>query len=744
MMKIKRRPVFLSAVIAGIVAASFICGKYLYAKEMPNVLFIVVDTLRSDHLGCYGYRNISTPNIDSLARCGTLFKEVISQIPLTTPSHASLFTSTYPQFNKVRDNAGYKLDSSCVTLAQVLRDNGYSTAAFVSSIVLDSKYGLNKGFQVYDDNIEKPAVKKVIRFMDEERKADQVTGAAIGWLKGNKDKKFFLWVHYYDPHALYNPPLPYKQIYAGNPYDAEIAFVDEYIGVLLRVLRELSLDKKTLIVFTSDHGEGLGEHKETGHGIFLYDSTLKVPLIFCYPGIIPQGRVVENQVRLIDIMPTLLDLLGIKKSKEIQGTSLTSMIKGSPKRNHLDAYSESFYANFHFNWEPLVSLRTEEWKYIKSNSPELYNIKEDGRELVNLAGQRPDIVRDLNQKIEVLLKKSGASGLKEEKLEIDEETKEKLLSLGYIQGGVGQKEKKPVPREMLQVIEKINLADRMANSGMTKEAVEEYKELIKIDKNNMELYLHLAQCYKNLGDYDEAIRYFQKAASFKPDEPEVHDDLGNIYKNMGRVEEAHKEFELALRLDPDNPAIINNIGWYYQQKLEIDKAMEQYQKVIQLEPDIATAHANLAICLRIKGQLDKAMQELKKALEIDPELSLAHSELCALVATQGDIDAAIPHCQRAIELQPNSADGYINLGVCYERRREYEKALANYSKAQEITPWDSLIYFNMGNVYADIKQPEEAIKNYKKALELNPGFKKAAHMLGVLTQNKKNNKKLDK
>jgi len=722
----------LAIIILVLGGVSFFLSTRKPPKERPNVLFILVDTLRSDHLGCYGYKKIKTPAIDSLAKNGTLFKNVITQAPLTFPSHSSFFTSTYPQYNKVRDNGSDRLDDSAVTLAEILQENGYITGAFVSTFVLDSRFGLDQGFQTYDDQMEKKSGKKVIKFMDEERTADKVTDAAIKWLRANKDKKFFLWVHYYDPHTIYNPPSPYKEIYKDNPYDGEIAFTDEHIGVLLSELKDLKIDKNTFIIFASDHGESLGEHGENGHAVFIYDTTLKVPLIFSYPGVIPEGKVVEKQVRLIDIMPSLLDYLHIKKNREIQGTSLAGLIRGALKKFSLPAYSESFYGKIHFNWDELRSFHEGDWKYIKSREPELYNIKDDPDELFNLAEKRSDLIKELDKKLDKFLKKTS-SELEEAEVEMDEETRQKLMSLGYIQGSIGS-ESRPIPRKMVAIMQEMSLADRMANEGLIKEAIEKFNEILKIDTTNIEAYIHLAQCYKELGEYDNAIRHFKKAASFKPDNAEVHNGLGNIYKSMGRVDGAFEEFKVAFDLDPDDPMTTTNIGWCYQQKLEMAKAMEYYNKALALDSGIATAHANLGICYRLKGNLRQAIEELHTAIKNEPELAFAHSELGACMATKGDIEEAIRYCKKGIELDPEGLDGYNNLAVCYERKGEHHKAVENYLKALEIEPWNAFVYCNLGNAYAALKEFDKARESYKKALELNPNFKKAEHSLKLLQQ----------
>lgn len=715
-------------------AIFFVIPKFAPKPEQPNVLLIIVDTLRSDHVGCYGYDRIKTPNIDNFAKKGTMFKNTISQVPLTLASHASFLTSTYPQYNNVRDNGAARLDESAITLAEALQEEGYATAAFVSTMVLDSKHGLNQGFETYDDTVEKASKDRVLDLMDAERTGEKVTDSAINWLKDNGNKKFFLWAHYYDPHTVYNPPSPYKEIYKDNLYDGEIAFADMQIGRLLSFIKGMKLERDLFIIFASDHGEGLGEHGESSHAVFVYDTTLKVPLIFSYPGVIPEGKVVESQVRLLDIMPTVLDFLHIEKNKEIQGKSLVRIIKGKSRSKDLPAYSESLYAKFHYNWSPLQAFRMGEWKYIKSSKPELYNIKRDPHELVNLIDEEADLSMELDKKLTDLLSKTTSEEAKDTSLEIDDETRQQLMSLGYVQGTVDYGSKEPVPIEMIQVMENLNLASSLANTGQIEKAIEMFDEILKKDPNNLRAHVSIAQCYKSLGKYEEAMKHFKVALSFNDDEAAAHDGLGNIFKDMGKVKEATEEFAKALELDPENPLIINNMGWCYQQKEDFDKAIEYYDKALAMDNEIATAHANKGICYRVKGDLDKATEELNIAITQDPELAFAYAELGAVWAIKGDLDKAIRYCEKAVEVDPKSIDGYNNMAVCYMRKKEYAKALENYQKALEIAPWNTLVYTNIAQAYLALGQPLKAKEALEKALQLNPNDQKVRQMLQRLTQ----------
>jgi len=712
-------------VFSGIILFALGCFFAEYTKYHPmwgrtNVLVITVDTLRSDHLGAYGYDKIKTPAIDGLAKNGTLFKTAISQAPLTLPSHVSMFTSTYPPYNQIRDNGNNKLDESAHTLAEIFNDRGYDTAAFVSTFVLNARFGLDQGFQIYNDVREVQDPNLVIRHMDGERTADKTTDQVIGWLRSKGPKPFFLWVHYYDPHTTYNPPQPFREQYPDNPYDGEIAFTDSQIARLLNELRRLELTDKTLIVFASDHGESFGEHGENGHAVFVYDTTQKVPLIFSHPDLVPHKKVLEDQVRLVDVAPTILDLIKIRRPKTFQGISLKNLLKGKPLPEALVAYAESLYANKHYKWSSLLAYRTQEWKYIHSTRPELFNIKEDPGELENLATTRSDIAQMMDEELKSFLLRIQPETDKDTSIETDEVIKQTLMSLGYLQGSEESDTNEPVPIEMIAVMEAINLAVRQVNQGMFDEAIQGLKDVLKKDPKNVEVYMHLGQIYRELKQYDDAIVYFKKALSFNPNQAKVHDGLGNVYKTMGKVEQAYQEFLRADELEPDSPSTLNNLGWYFQQKMQVDKAIDLYNQALAIDDKVATAYANRAICYRIKGDISRAMEDLRRAIELDPELAFAYAELGACLAIRGNIRGAIQSCQKAIQLDPKSIDGYNNLGVLFQKVGQHKNALSSFMRALKLAPWNPLIYGNIGDAYSSLSDLDKAQEYYQKALQINP------------------------
>ena len=353
-----------------------------YAQRSSPVILISVDTLRADHLSCYQTRAQPTPHIDGLARNGTLFSQVSSPFPLTLPAHVALFTSTYPFANGVQDN-GVPLTSKVATIATVLKSAGYRTGAFVGSFVLDQRFGLNRGFDVYDGPI--PVRSKTTGEIDRKRPGAQVAGAAMRWVARNDTAPFFLFLHLYDLHMPYDLPLNPALRHGETGYSAELASVDKVVGDFVAFLTRRGLLDKALIVFTSDHGEGLGEHGESTHGFFTYQSTLHVPLIVKWPAgaKLVQQSIVPGAASLLDVAPTILNALGLQIPGEMRGRSL---IAASGER---EIYSESLYARKHFGCSTLRSMRVGRYKYIAAPKPELYDLSNDPQELRNVIAQQP-------------------------------------------------------------------------------------------------------------------------------------------------------------------------------------------------------------------------------------------------------------------------------------------------------------------------------------------------------------------
>lgn len=401
----------------------------LFSKEISNVLLISIDTCRADFLGCYGYNRNTTPNIDELAKTGILFENVISPVPLTLPAHTSMMTGTVPPYHGIHDNPDYKVAQSNVTLAEILRDNGFATGAVISSIIMDSQFGLNQGFDSYSDRFENSFQTIGLN----ERRAEEVSEFGLQWLEQHQKEKFFLFLHYYDPHYDYVPPEPFATRFVENPYAGEIAYTDYCIGKVINKLKESGLYDSTMIIVTADHGEMLEEHGESSHGFFIYQSAIKVPLVIKPAGKSKPQRI-NHIVGLIDIVPTVCSMLGIKAPADIQGRNLSEHLFGNKSwYKERDMYCESLYPT-KYNANSLLGIANGRWKYIQTTEPELYNLINDPRESNNLIEQKPQLARILQDRLKQILEQTIREKSAESKLVLDERVAKSLESLGYLSG----------------------------------------------------------------------------------------------------------------------------------------------------------------------------------------------------------------------------------------------------------------------------------------------------------------------
>ena len=466
-----------------------------------NILLITLDTTRADRLGCYGYAKGKTPNLDSLAAKGVRFENAYCQVPLTLPSHCSIMTGTYPVYHNVHNNGTYTLAPQQVTLAEVLKDSGFKTAAFVASFSVDSRFGLNQGFDVYDDDFQ-PGLP--FKTPNSERRAEQVISVFTSWLEKNSGEHFFVWVHLFDPHLPYQPPPPYREQFADSPYDGEIAYMDSQIGALVEKLKEKKILDRTLIVLAGDHGEAFGEKVETGHGVFLYDGTMKVPLIFYGENHLPAARVVRGRVRLIDIMPSILDLLGLPKMGQTQGKSLIPCFTGKENKD-LESYIETFYPRENYGWSQLTGLIRGDWKYIRAPRPELYNLKSDPKENGNVFGSTPKIASEMASGLETVIKEcAGIRGASNRNLTAAEE--ERLRALGYTSfSGGGTKSSYPDPKDKLDILRLTQQAGAYEFEKNYDQAEAVYKKILALVPDSPASYVNLALSQARSNKYEESI-----------------------------------------------------------------------------------------------------------------------------------------------------------------------------------------------------------------------------------------------
>jgi arylsulfatase A-like enzyme/tetratricopeptide (TPR) repeat protein len=649
----------------------------LAAASSQNVLLITLDTTRADHLGCYGYAEARTPYLDALAREGVRFDRAYAPVPLTLPSHVSLLSGLYPVAHGVRNN-GHDLGPGIVTLAQVLKDRGFATAAFVSSFSVDSRFGLDRGFDVYDDTFE---AAQPLKGANAERRAESTFARFSRWLAGVGPARFFAWVHYYDPHLPYDPPSPYREGAADRPYDGEIAYMDRYVGAVREALEERGLLDKTLIVVAGDHGEGLGDKVERGHGIFLYEETLRVPLLFHGRNVFPRPRVVESAVRLIDVAPTVLELLGLgPEAENMQGQSLVPWIRGRSSAD-LDVLIETFYPRENFGWSELVGWIARGWKLIQSPRPELFDLRADPGERTNLFGSEAakarGLARDLEQGILRLAREPGAPGGDAQTRAAD---RERLRSLGYVNlapANAGPAAAAPDPKDRIALLQLIQQAQALEAEQRFPEAETACLEVLKELPDSPEAYVNLAIVQAKQNAFDRAIATLSQGIDRLPGSEALIVRLGHTYLVSGKPLKALEEMDKALALNPRNIDALTVRAGILDAAGRKDEAREAYEQALRIEPESRHLRMSLAANLAYGGRLREAIALYEGLIADFPDeqgfyqfAAIAHSYLA-------EYDRTISLLRQALAIRP-TAVGYYNLAVAYEKSGRLPEAAENF------------------------------------------------------------------
>ncbi len=651
-----RTPAITVLSVLALLAAG--CGEPLDNKgDKPyNILLISIDTLRADHLGAYGCTSVETPNIDKLAREGVLFSNAYTPCPITLPAHASLLTGVYPAFHNVRNNGIATARPSLTFLQEVLRNNGYATGAVIGSLVLDSGFGLDQGFDTYDDEIVQ-SDRDVSTFFFPERRAEEVTSRAYAFLKqqGLNGKPFFLWVHYFDPHGVYAPPGRFADKYADNPYDGEIAYVDEQIGVLGNMLRMTGLDNDTLWIITSDHGEGLGEHGETTHGIFVYDTTLHVPLILFNKELMSEPMEVSACVSLVDIMPTVMDLLNItacESELSMHGMSLVPLLAGRKEKIHDLLYFETLMPYFDYGWAGLRGVRSDGLKYIAAPEPELYDSHEDPVELDNIFEKCRATARSMNASMHDEWGsgyegdgQAGASG-------IDAKTRSVLSALGYSSGAKheyleGDPFSGPDPKSMIWVRSSLDRGASLYMQGRYFDSVNLLEELHQKVPDNPKAPFYMGAAYLKLGKLDMAEKCYMSVLDLQPENTEALTNLGFIFGQKGRVEEAIKTLNAALALNPDHIKALMNLSIIHAQAGDAKKAEQGFLRLKEIAPNHVKVYECLGSLYANEGDFRSALEAFEEALRLDPEGGPVFLNCAKCCAELGDMKKASMHLKNA-------------------------------------------------------------------------------------------------
>ena len=726
--------------------------RHAAGPEDASILLITADTLRADHVGAYGSQ-VRTPAIDALARDGVLFENAITPAVMTLPSHASILTGTYPPTHGIRDNGDYRLAASALTLAEVLRARGFRTGAVVSSFVLDSMFGLEQGFDVYDDALP---LRRPNETFFPERHAFAVTDSALRFIEGAGQTRFFLWAHYFDPHFPYVAPEAFAAQYPKSGYAAEVAYLDAELGRLLAGLRSRGLMEKTLVVFVADHGEGLSDHGEESHGVFLYDETARVPMIVSFPPRLPAGRKVKGVVRTVDIMPTILDLAGIalpERAEPAQGISLRPLIDGKGESDAGPAYSEAMVPLLMYGWSPLTFIRDSRYKYIQAPRPELYDLLADPGETKNLVAAQAAVAADFRARLEALKKDVTRSATAAETLSPDPEVEAKLRSLGYVSGGsrpaptsVGTADLAD-PKDMVETLDRINRIYASFGGGEFDEVVQEARSILAANPDNASVRYYLAGALVSLGQHAEALREFDALIARSPRDTEALSNKGWCLINMERYDEAAAVFEQVLKLNPSHVHARASLGNIAFVRGNYDEAQRIYEDVLEREPDYLPSILTLAKMHTSARRSDAAAALYERAVTIDPSngdawMSLAwlslergrHAEALAILdrakaqvaqdpriqGARGDvligmgrIEEARAAYQAGVGLDERYASGWYGLGLIELRQGDPAKAVELLRRAVDLNPRNVSWHETLGHALARAGQPAAAAREFE-------------------------------
>jgi len=684
---------------AAIVAIAFGLGACTSSPPAPaavpvpkHVVIVTIDTLRADRVGVYGNATVATPNLDRLAREGAMAEHAAVHVPLTRPSHISLFTGLYPAEHGIRDNVSPPLADKVPVLAEILQQNGFRTGAFVSSIVLSKQSGLARGFAHYSDRFD--VGEDDARFLNTiQKRGDATMGEATTWLGEAGSERRFAWVHLYDPHDPYEPPEPYASRYAGRPYDGEVAWSDELVGRLDAALAAAKLRDDTLLVVTSDHGEGLDEHQEAVHGFFVYETTLAVPLLIRGPGIAPGTRLTPV-VRSVDVMPTVLDLLGLApQTPTVSGRSLAAALHGAPIDDE-PTFAESLVPLVHYGWSDLRALRDGRWKYILAPRPELYDLQEDPGERQNLIEREPQRARAYRSGIEqrlrqeqALLRETGPAAAS-----VPADLLEKLGALGYVSsaGPAAARASGADPKDKIEEYQIVNtlMREGLVNlrEGRFAVSYKGFQQLFARGIDSFEAHYYAARALVGLKRMREAATHYEAALEKLPAYTAAYVGLAEVYLADGRPNLALDAVRRGLKVSPDDPRLVEREGDVARHTGDPVAAVRAYERVAQLAPKDALVRVKLGELFRDLGRSADAARLLREAVQLDPDTASYWNSLGMILAGNGDLAAGEQAFREAGTRDGTNAQYAYNLGLALARQNKRVEAEAAFRRALEINP----------------------------------------------------------
>jgi len=752
------RRLFPVAAVLIVATAAGACG-WLRAPRKPNVLVVSIDTLRADHVGSYGYAAAQTPSLDALAARGLRFAQATTVAPLTLPAHASLFTGTFPTFHGVRDNGQFYVGEEQTTLAEVLKGQGYRTGGFVGAFVLDRRWGIAQGFDTYFDNFDLSKYELAAGIDAAQRPGNEVVDQALAWLRQDSTQPFFAWVHLYDPHSPYAAPEEYASRFPRTlqgAYDAEVAFADAQLGRLLDALGDARA--RTLIVVTGDHGESLGDHQEQQHGFFVYDATTQVPLVIAGPGIPPRAH--ADQVRIVDIMPTVLEAAGVPVPPAVQGKSLLPAARG--ERLDLLALSESWYPRFHYGWSELTAVRDGRYKFIAAPRRELYDLQTDPGERTNLSDANPQRVAALERALGEIAAKSAAAARPQAPQPVDPDVEERLRALGYVGASVSprtlEERQRGDPKDKIQLYNLLKLAGTDSVAGRLDEAVAKVQQVLKEDSEVVEAYvilgnLHtknkrhdaaieayqraltlddrnenaafaLALAYKQAENFDAAEAGFQRVLQMDARSTKAQWQLADLWMRRGDYKDAEKALSTALASNVDRPAFLLKLGESQIQLARHDEAEKNLREALRLKPDLAMANYDLGVLHEARGDTAKAAEAYEAELKQHPTVYQAHFNLGKILSRIGRAKDAAQHFRAAVDANPSFGAGYLYLAKALldngDLRGAETAALKGLSSdaAQDVRP---LGHYVLADVYTRTGRERDAARQVAMGRRLERG-----------------------
>ncbi len=726
-------------------------------EERSALVVVTIDTCRADRIGCYGATTLDTPAIDGVAKDGVAFLQATAPTPLTLPSHCTMFTGLDPDRHGVRDNGAERLSQDARTLAEILREGGWKTGAFVSAYPLVREFGLDQGFDTFDDTLDANASGRdrsqagagrgktkgpadvASRLYYDERRAKSVTDAALAWIRERSKERepFFAWVHYFDPHAEYRAPEPFASRHRESPYDGEIAYVDSELARILTEVR--TVRKDATIAILADHGESLGEHGERTHGLFVYESTLRVPWVMSGPRV-PRGSRVEDPVALANVTPTLLDALGLVPPEGGDGTSLLPVARGEPAAPLV--FAESLFPLRHFGWASLHTVRRGNWKLVDAPRSELFDLSADPNEMRDLAPTHPEIVRELQDAIRVRGERGGK--LTSPSRANDDEARARLEALGYVgghgtrsggdepqdeTGGRAANVGRADPKDRVDLFNRYQEVATLIVDRRDAEAERILREILAQDPENLEVLGQLALLRRLQEDWPEAKRLCEEILRLDPEDSSTRKNLAFVHLRMGDRARARALYEEVTRLDPGDADALGLWGGLLTEDGRPREAIEVLARATQLAPHDAELVVLLGRARDDAGDASGALADYDRALAIDPGATSAVIQRGILLRKLGRVDEAVRTLRAGLERNPEDPEILNNLAFTLaDESIDVAQALELARRAAALAPDDPAVLDTLGWAAVRAGSALQGVAPLRRALDATGDPTVRAHL----------------